>query len=131
MNNWPRSSLSDEDVAIIEKVKWVVYPFATVIAITEGWNAGLTTAQTPADLQVKPGSLRVLIGRLTQLGVELRRAAPYGDFPAVKFELAVRPTEPVASVSPGHLARMRRLAEFDPVIRRCLGDAEQGRRFAG
>lgn len=126
MTSWLRNALTDADLDAINRTNWRVFPRETVIAIAEAWNAGMDTAPMAADLNCKPGSLRVLIGKLVQIGVKMRSGArPTGGEQAVA---AFRQRSPLAEqMAEEQMARLRRLAAFDPAARRALDLYSRGR----
>ena len=71
---WPRIPLDDDSRRAIEAAHWKRFSATSIVAVAEAWNAGVTTAQMAPDMRCSPASLRILIGRLTQLGVKLRKA---------------------------------------------------------
>jgi hypothetical protein len=122
---WPISDLSESDLAAIDKAKWTVFPRDTVARITMAWNAGMKTADMARDLECRPGSLRVLIGKLTQIGVKVRRA----NEPAAARVAQIKARSPLAEqMGAQQMKRLRRLAEFDPAARRALDLHERGER---
>lgn len=71
---WSRSPLSADDLLRLDAVKWWRVTRELAQAVAEGWNAGLTTKEMAMATGYSPGSFRILLGRLTQIGVSLRGA---------------------------------------------------------
>lgn len=118
MTDWRRSPLLESDLIAIDTVTWRAFPRATVIAVAEAWNAGVTTAEMAADLGCSPASLRMMIGRLKQCGVTMRQASEAG----VRSMPALKPERSPLAIQLGQeqIARLRRLAPFDKVAARTL-----------
>jgi hypothetical protein len=126
MFDWPCKPLMADDLVAIDATRWRVFPRATVVAIAEAWNAGLNTATMAADLECRPGSIRVLIGKLTQVGVALRTAV---DPSTVATREIARKRSPAAeAMAQEQFARLRRVAAWDPAARRALELYERGRK---
>ncbi len=126
MTTWPRTPLRPEDYAAIDGVHWRAVAKKVAIAVAEGWNAGLDTKSMADAMGVTPGTYRVLLGKLTQIGVQLRPARAKAKSLGGQVEqqiatlVVTRPDPPVASPA------MRRLAQFDPVVKRALERLEGG-----
>lgn len=105
--DWAREPLDDASRAAIARGRWVRFPEATVVAVAEAWNAGMTTAHMADDLRCSPASLRILIGRLTQIGVKLRKASQSGSVARSR-----RPSPPPAVATPEAFARPAALRRF-------------------
>jgi len=126
--DWPAKPLSADDLKIVDRTNWRVFPKATVIAIAEAWNAGMLTADMARDLGCKPGSLRVLIGKLGQIGLQMRRR----EDAAYQRAIAPRARSPLAEqMGAEQLARLRRVAQFDPAAKRALELYERGETLNG
>lgn len=113
--DWPIGDLSAQDVAIIEAGKWHCFGTSTVVAIARAWQAGMTTAQMAADLGCGPGTLRLLLGRLKQIGVDLRSAD------RMRPASLGRSRSPLAQkLADEQMARLRKLAPHDAIAARTL-----------
>lgn len=124
--SWPRHPLTAADMAAVAATRWRTFTRETVIAIAEAWNAGMVTADMAKDLRCKPGSLRVLIGKLTQVGVEMRRAGR--ETVGERAAAFVRPRSALAeAMAEEQMARLRRVARWDSAARRALELYERGR----
>jgi len=121
---WKRAPLDADGVRALDSVTWRALPRDTVLAVAEGWNAGMTTADMAADLGCRPASLRIMIGRLIQCGVPMRRAVTPG-LPAALTPPPAR--SPLADrIGAEQMARLRRLAPFDKAAARTLALMERG-----
>jgi hypothetical protein len=117
--NWSLSApLSPADEALIRAVKWRVWTIDQALAIAAGWNGGMTTAEMAADLECRPGSVRLTIGKLTQIGCALR-PGPHAIQAAIIQGRAARSPR-ARLIAAERLRRLERMAPDDLAIKAAL-----------
>ncbi len=122
--NWRRAPLSDEDNRRLDAVKWSAFTRDEAQAIAEGWNAGLDANAMHAQFHRTIGrqSICILIGRLSQLGIVMRRR---DQAPTARPVVAPSGIAAPPGVSPEHVRKLRRLAPYDSAARGALERLER------
>lgn len=119
LTDWSRTPLSADNVGRIYAGAWPRFGPAVVVAIAEGWNAGVQCREMAGRLECGTQSVAMTLGQLARRGVTLRLdpRSPKADR---RSALTPEQAAILQQASEQQLARLRRLAPFDMAARRCL-----------